>query len=173
MFFKVLKKNVKKVKVALKRTRKRLSKKENLFTKSVILSKIAKFIIQWQEFTSSNTKLLKSSRKKTQIKEKLNSLSLSKKDKIEFSLVKNYTKYIIVTDFENNVIKNLKLLKKFCLHARTYKFVVTQALFQLKSLLEFNFNLTSIFKQLRIINNTLIAKQTSFKSILKKQLKRF
>jgi len=151
----------------------------NMLIKVIRLIKLIKFI---KSVTSLNQTILSKKKKNKRILEveedsqriiKNESKSDSqKKQKIALSSIKNHNLYLVSSDLkENEILKHMKLLRDFLVHAKAYRLLINLIVIQLRLLLKANSFLKLLYDQLRNEGNKLIEKQAILRGRLEKVMK--
>jgi len=151
----------------------------NMLIKVIRLIKLIKFI---KSITSLNQTILSKKKKNKRILEveedsqriiKNESKSDSqKKQKIALSSIKNHNLYLVSSDLkENEILKYMKLLRDFLVHAKAYRLLINLIVIQLRLLLKANSILKLLYDQLRNEGNMLIEKQAILRGRLEKVMK--
>ena len=151
----------------------------NMLIKVIRLIKLIKFI---KSVTSLNQTILSKKKKNKRILEveedsqriiKNESKSDSqKKQKIALSSIKNHNLYLVSSDLkENEILKHMKLLRDFLVHAKAYRLLINLIVIQLRLLLKANSFLKLLYDQLRNEGNMLIEKQAILRGRLEKVMK--
>ncbi len=151
----------------------------NMLIKVIRLIKLIKFI---KSVTSLNQTIFSKKKKNKRILEveedsqriiKNESKSDSqKKQKIALSSIKNHNLYLVSSDLkENEILKHMKLLRDFLVHAKAYRLLINLIVIQLRLLLKANSFLKLLYNQLRNEGNMLIEKQAILRGRLEKVMK--